>query len=139
LAGRSARRWSGLNGRREKWRNCGWRSLQDARFTAFLIVLRCSTAARGNRRKRKAVKMADIRKKNINWRINTNLDGTTPSVDAKLAVLMDIRDELQSVKSLLQDIAAPLRCQNFLRIPKKLDAIRKNTERKKRPTKGATK
>ena len=39
---------------------------------------------------------------------------------AKLAVLMDIRDELKRLNGLLN-------CQNFIGIPKKPDAIRKNT------------
>ncbi len=72
--------------------------------------------------------MADTRKRNINWRIDTNLDGTTPARDAALAVLMDIREELQSLNGLF-------RCPNLLTIPQKIDAIRKNTARPKRKRK----
>lgn len=43
-----------------------------------------------------------------------------------IAVLMDIRDELKLLNALL-------RCDNFLQIPAKLDAIARNT--KKRPRK----
>jgi hypothetical protein len=39
--------------------------------------------------------MSDTRKKDRNWKIDTNTDGTTPSTDAHLAVLMDLRDELK--------------------------------------------
>lgn len=52
-----------------------------------------------------------------------------------VAVLMGVRDELKRVNSLLLVIAAPLRCQTFLKIPAKLDAIRKNTTRKPRKKK----
>lgn len=69
--------------------------------------------------------MADDRKKNFRWGIKTNTDGTTPQMDAHLAVLMDIRDELQTLNRLLG-------CQNFLSIPSKLDAIRRNTTKAKR-------
>lgn len=57
--------------------------------------------------------MVDTRYKNARWTIHNSADGTVPSSDAHLAVLMDIRDELQSIVSLL-------RCH---RIPKALDAI----------------
>lgn len=55
----------------------------------------------------------DTRKKNMNWSLETNADGTTPSQDAHLAVLMDIRDELQAIHQLA-------RCY---RIPRALDAM----------------
>ena len=42
----------------------------------------------------------DTRKKNVNWRLNVNADGTVPNYDAHLAVLMDIRDELQALNRL---------------------------------------
>jgi hypothetical protein len=46
---------------------------------------------------------------------------------AKIAVLMDIRDELKKLNRLLH-------CPNFMAIPRKLDAIHKElpTRRKKR-------
>lgn len=69
--------------------------------------------------------MADTRKKNFNWRIHTNADGTTPSADAHLAVFMDIRDELQKLNRVFE-------CPNFLRIPWTLDEIRKQTKKKRK-------
>jgi len=57
--------------------------------------------------------MADTRRKNVNWRLAVNGDGTVPHHDAELAVLMDIRDELQGIRSLL----------SCYRIPRALDAI----------------
>jgi len=41
--------------------------------------------------------MNDTRKENARWIIKTNPDGSTPAYDATLAVLMDIRDELQKL------------------------------------------
>lgn len=43
--------------------------------------------------------MADTRRKNANWKLNVNDNGTVPHGDAELAVLMDIRDELQAIRS----------------------------------------
>lgn len=65
---------------------------------------------------------ADTRKKNFMWGIATNPDGTTPSADAHLAVLMDIRDELQLLNALLH-------CSTFTRFPTTLLEIRRNTSR----------
>lgn len=67
----------------------------------------------------------DTRKKNLNWRIDTNDDGTTPHHDVQFALLMDIRDELQMLNGLL-------RCQNFQRIPFVLDSINRNTTKKRK-------
>jgi len=39
--------------------------------------------------------MTDTRKKNINWMINVDANGRVSNENARLAVLMDIRDELQ--------------------------------------------
>ena len=68
--------------------------------------------------------MTDTRKKNYSWCIDTTANGNTPKEDARLAVLMDIRDELQILNCVF-------RCHNFLDIPFKLDAIKKNTTKKK--------
>lgn len=77
--------------------------------------------------------MTDRRRKNANWQLHPNADGSMPHEDAKLAVLMDIRDELQSLNRILQ-------CPNFIAVPRKLDDIktelrqvRLNTRKKKRP------
>lgn len=70
----------------------------------------------------------DTRKRNRNWTIYTNRDGSTPTDDAHLAVLMDIRDELQRLNRLLH-------CENFTGIPFVLHRIRKNTAPKRAPRK----
>ena len=59
--------------------------------------------------------MADTRKKNTVY----NCEPDTWD-SAQLAVLMDIRDELQVLNLLLG-------CANFLRIPSVLESIRRNT------------
>ncbi len=64
--------------------------------------------------------MADTRKANVNWRIGTNPDGTTPSKDAHLATLMDIRDELQAIRRRLD-------CHETLAMPGSLRRIERNT------------
>jgi hypothetical protein len=61
---------------------------------------------------------------NIEWDINRNDDGTYPQGDARLAVLMDIREELHKLNTLLN-------CKNFVAIPEKLDRIARNIQRKK--------
>lgn len=60
---------------------------------------------------------ADTRRKDLTW--NTG-DGGVTWDGAKLAVLMDIRDELKRMNAVLY-------CPNFTDIPRKLEAIRKNT------------
>lgn len=61
--------------------------------------------------------MSNTRHKDCNWRIQ---EVTYPG--AHLAVLMDIRDELKQLNNILH-------CPNFIAIPAKLDAIRKQTNR----------
>lgn len=60
---------------------------------------------------------ADTRKKDTNWRLNVNDDGTCNVDQAKLAVLMDIRDQLK-------DLNGIFRCHNFQSIPHTLKGIR---------------
>ncbi len=72
--------------------------------------------------------MSDTRKRNVSWRIDTNADGTTPQRDAALAVLMDIRDELQTLNRLLG-------CVRFTAIPDTLKTIAAHTKRRPRPRK----
>ena len=60
--------------------------------------------------------MTDTRKKDFNWQIATNEDGTTPAADARLAVMMDIRDELKRLNALLH-------CHRFMDIPDTLRRI----------------
>lgn len=59
--------------------------------------------------------MTDTRHQGANWSV-----GTAPSMDgAQLAVLMDLRDELQKLNRLLA-------CDNFTRIPGDIKAVRRN-------------
>lgn len=65
--------------------------------------------------------MTDTRHKGLNWNI-----GDRPTWDgAKLAVLMDIRDELKELNSLLH-------CHNFTDIPHILRGIRRKLSEKKK-------
>lgn len=61
------------------------------------------------------------RKKDFNWSLpeENTWDGT------KVAVLMDIRDELKQLNRLLS-------CSNFTKIPQILRTIRRNTTKRKR-------
>lgn len=55
---------------------------------------------------------------NVQWLLSK-----LPNVhECQTEVLMDIRDELQKLNSLLH-------CQNFINIPTKLDTIRRHTSR----------
>jgi len=63
--------------------------------------------------------------KNMDWQIAVNLDHSVSIENARLAVLMDIRDELQKLNRLLH-------CHNAVRIPKILDAIRRNTTKRRK-------
>lgn len=63
--------------------------------------------------------MTDTRHKNANWNLGqSNSNGRFTFDQIKVAVLMDIRDELQKLNRLLH-------CPNFVAIPRKLDAINK--------------
>jgi hypothetical protein len=69
--------------------------------------------------------MTDRRCKNGNWQLNNLGNGNVSNGDAQLAVLMDIRDELQSLN----------RLANCYRIPRALDAMHEmgvDLRRKKR-------
>lgn len=71
--------------------------------------------------------MTDRRKKNSNWYV-ANEEGrayTEGMAGQTVAVLMDIRDELQDLNRLLS-------CPNFISIPALLRAIQRNTRRPKR-------
>lgn len=68
--------------------------------------------------------MADNRHQNVKWVLAEH-----PQVDqVQIAVLMDIRDELQTLN-------AVFRCRNFLEIPVVLRAIRRNTAKPRKKTK----
>jgi len=64
------------------------------------------------------------RKKDMNW----NLPDESSWDVAKLAVLMDIRDELKALNAILS-------CPNFLGIPFTLRDISRNTRKPKRKPK----
>jgi hypothetical protein len=69
--------------------------------------------------------MSNQRKANVIWYV-ADENGQTPSVEhAQLAVLMDLRDELQKLNRLLH-------CQNFTNVPRYLREIRRNTTKRKR-------
>jgi hypothetical protein len=59
--------------------------------------------------------------KDTEWNVYED-NGNTSWEKVGVSVLMDIRDELKRLNSLLA-------CPNFLRIPVALDAIRKNTKK----------
>lgn len=59
--------------------------------------------------------MADTRKKGKFWTIFTNTDGTTPNEHVQFALLMDIRDELQTMNGTLGRIENLARCVNVAR------------------------
>jgi len=64
--------------------------------------------------------MVDTRHKNGNWRLPTDAKGRIETWQAvEVAVLMDIRDELQRLNGLLH-------CVNFTGIPATLRSIRRN-------------
>ena len=67
--------------------------------------------------------------KNVNWNVWERAGGEVGSTEgAILAVLMDIRDELQYLNVTME----PLRCPNFTNIPAILQLIRRNTTKKRR-------
>ena len=71
--------------------------------------------------------MADTRHKDSNWRLPTNSAGQISEWQyVPIAVLMDIRDELKRLNALLH-------CHNFTDIPHKLDRIKRNTAKKRKP------
>jgi hypothetical protein len=61
----------------------------------------------------------------IEWSVFPNSDNKVTQEEARLCVLMDIREELQKLNRLLN-------CGNFLGIPYSLNKIAKNTTRKRR-------
>jgi hypothetical protein len=69
--------------------------------------------------------MTDTRRKNVNWTIISRPDGV-PWDMCQLAVLMDIRDELQTLNRLLG-------CSNFTAVPSILRGIRRNTAKPRKP------
>ena len=69
--------------------------------------------------------MADTRGKNQHWQ-PLDEDGKAPTWERiGIAVLMDIRDELQRLN-------AAIYCPNFIGIPRTLRAIERNTAKRRR-------
>lgn len=69
----------------------------------------------------------DTRRKNVTWGLPSTQSGPTSVEAASLAVLMDIREELQILNHVFK-------CPNFLVIPRTLQKIAANTAKpRKRP------
>jgi len=69
--------------------------------------------------------MTDTRRRNETWAVAQS-DGTIPTWErVGIAVLMDIRDELQTLNRLLS-------CQSFIGIPATLRGIKRNTAKPQR-------
>jgi hypothetical protein len=68
--------------------------------------------------------MADRRRANIEWSVADEAGNMPTWERVGIAVMMDIRDELKTLNRLLA-------CPNFTAIPRKLDAIRRNTAKPK--------
>ncbi len=67
--------------------------------------------------------------KDVEWDLPVGSNGNIATWAAvEIAVLMDIRDELKRLNSLLH-------CHNFVSIPQTLKGIRRNTTKKKRKKK----
>lgn len=69
--------------------------------------------------------MTDNRCKNFTWGLNTNPNGSLPTDQCQLAVLMDIREELQGLRRIFE-------CANFLGMPAVLREVAANTKKPKR-------
>lgn len=68
--------------------------------------------------------------KDENWNLANKTTGNVETWErVQIAVLMDIRDELKIVRRQL----SVLECAKFLDIPRKLDLIKRNTAKKRRP------
>ena len=74
--------------------------------------------------------MKDLRHKNAAWTVPTDLNGSIAWGGAQLAVLMDLRDELQRLNNLLA-------CQNFLGIPHTLRSINRKLTKPRAKKRGA--
>lgn len=72
--------------------------------------------------------MSDRRHANANWRLHINGDGTIPADHVKLALLMDLRDELRAQTSALQTIARAAQCPNVRRGFVAMHKLRKHLE-----------
>lgn len=66
------------------------------------------------------------RTRNWQWNEDPDSDGSRSWNQAIVSVLTDIREELQSLNAVLH-------CHNFMDIPHKLERIKRNTARKRKP------
>lgn len=73
--------------------------------------------------------MIDRRKKDVNWTLHISDGGTVSNEHAQLAVLMDLRDELKKLNTLLH-------CPNVIDIPRILRGIRTKLPSKRRKKRG---
>lgn len=72
--------------------------------------------------------MTDTRHKNLSWNLGgRDRNGQLEWVQVKCAILLDIRDELQTLNRLLA-------CQNFIVMPATLRSIQRNTAKPKKRT-----
>jgi hypothetical protein len=67
-------------------------------------------------------------RRNVEWETATKEEGLFTWEQVGVEILMDIRGELQKLNALLQ-------CDNFKRIPGKLDTIARKLPRRTRPWK----
>ena len=67
--------------------------------------------------------MSDTRHKNTQWVLKLNPDGTLQNDRVQIAVLMDIRDELQTLNFIF-------RCKNFVNLPHTLNRIDRRLRKK---------
>ncbi len=75
--------------------------------------------------------MADTRSKDVAWTIHRDAQGFVSHDDARLAVFMDLRDELKALNVKMGRLVDILNCQNFLDIPHTLTRISRNTAKPK--------
>jgi len=68
--------------------------------------------------------------KDWDWNIQADSAGKYIWPQIHAALLMDIREELRAMNLKLN----VLQCGNFLKIPRVLESIKRNTNRKKKPT-----
>lgn len=75
--------------------------------------------------------MSDRKFRNSIWQVNTNSSGQVGSwAEVQACLLMDIREELQTLNRLLH-------CTNFTAIPHKLDRIERNTRKRRKKRKAS--
>lgn len=73
--------------------------------------------------------------RDMNWHISLHDDGTYPSSAVTNFLLMDLREELQRIRRVLE---SRLNCYETMQIPGLLRAIKKNTTKKRRTRKKVT-